>query len=253
MPIIKVYGKQLLHFFTVFVDAFLPLWRILRIPERFHAKFINVFLIVIILFVLLPWINCLSPFPSGDTQFYDANGKLTTMSHGTNISKIEIKLFCCFLLILIVIAAFLIDLKDAMSGKSLDRFIYHDDTHSYDKQVWWMLAVLLVGYMLRIWLFGLIVIIGIEGAHISSVLKTGFSVVNESSPLANISGLTNKIFLSLQNPIGPWGEEKGGSLDSNVFILISNTARLIIFMFLVSAFYLLISKTTQNNKEEDNI
>lgn len=243
MPIFKADWKQIVRLIKVFSEDLLPLWRV-TLPERLRGwNSIAVFVVVVIAALIFET----SVFPS-DVQYYDREGHLMSGTGGIGMNLVYLKVFVSLAVMFLVCLSFLIDLKDFVADRVADRFLYEDLGSTRDTALWWSLMLLFLGYLLRLWVFGAVAMLGISAANICSVASSGLSITLGSSSAISTS-TSQAFFLALQNPLGAWAIDPGGSWASYVFVCVFAIFRWILLTFLVGSFSLILRRLSEHLRQ----
>jgi hypothetical protein len=239
--------RQLARLLVVAGDSILPLWRIIPggkgTPRgKVILKWLNVALLMfgISLIILL---GTRSPFRNDPILDY-RNGAIVMNPRvgGIRIGLLYAQAFGGMLLISMILWAFLLDIKDAMSGQLSERFSYYSPENSLDSKIWGIVVMLLVGYVARIWLFGVCYIISSKTANTFSVLYSGISAFNDEAAKQMSRGIGDLLLNSLQSPLGVGGLVPGGTYQSVFIVAFLSLSRVILITFLLGAFGLVLRR-----------
>lgn len=236
-PMSLVNKRQLFDLFAVASDAAVPLWR--YTPKAWRGKlrpFNAAFLGIFIAFIFI--VNWLSPFAS---DFSSAqSGTITFSNSGMRDEILWLKGGVAIIFASLVFGAFLVDIKDTLSGALSKRFLYEDPDHDLDSKVWWTIILLLLGYVSRMFLFSVLARIGFHAANTMSIAESGISVFSNQVPVSFFGNFSNQMLTILQNPLSTWDIGAGGSWQSALLVTFFSVGRVMLLTFLLGTFALIL-------------
>lgn len=176
--------------------------------------------------VLLP------DFP--DARAHYADGMLQNAGQSFSRWGISGKAVLGSSLLIAVTMSFVIDLRDIVAGKNLERLVYRDPTHNLSERAWSVILILLLGVVIRIWFFGWVSFLTLLNANMASVIWSAGPVVEFAMRPSDIAAVT---FGVMSDPLDFWSVATlSGPWQVTTSLFVTGVTRFILLAFLIGVF-----------------
>jgi len=235
--IVVIKWRSLVQLADVFCDAVLPLWRLLGMKGAV-ARHVNIAIVIAIgtaVFLANAW--C-SPYQNVETVFVTSTE--VRGGHAPLTMLCGVKAVLGVLVIGAILAAFLLDVVDAVRTDSLGRFVFVDGDEEEETRIVSGVLFLIGGYVVRLWLFGIVSLSVCNAVNTASVIACAREVTPAS--VATPSNSYELFVAALEEPLGPQilsGQATGWGA---VALLVVIVGRWLIITLGISTFYMLIPK-----------